>query len=305
LDRTKSQVVEGLENSPVGRTISSALGSRNVESMLGRHPRPYHGNKTCYVLTQQRWGKTDENCGHQKSTVVSLPSRRAYRQERRDFVKMISRSRISVNWRENLSYSLPVVAIGAVVVVLFITDIHLLILKQPLNIPQLSNLALGDKIKIILASALVIFAQVQANSTLTQIRLERGRNVINEMEKLYGPIYHILNKLEISQIEEDKLIIHINDLSEMNRVISQYPFMLTREIFELWRNKILGIGVDSRLGFNRYHIPLEFREKVNNEYEKMLKSYCGLFGGKPHATRFEEIGARIERGLSRVGLGFQ
>ena len=49
--------VEEPNNSPVGRTTSTRVVSRNLEKMLKKRLESYHGNKTCHIFTPERWQK--------------------------------------------------------------------------------------------------------------------------------------------------------------------------------------------------------------------------------------------------------
>jgi hypothetical protein len=58
--------------------------------------------------------------------------------------------------------------------------------------------------------------------------------------------------------------------------------MFPSDILELWKNKIQTIKprdlVGETLAPNSYDIPLEFRDRINQEYDQRVKKYYRLVG---------------------------
>jgi hypothetical protein len=72
---------------------------------------------------------------------------------------------------------------------------------------------------------------------------------------------------------------------QLDNILSTYPFMFTDEIRKNWKEKVQRIepGLNTEeinLGMRVfiYHIPIEFRTKVNEEYNHRLQKYKQLLG---------------------------
>ena len=49
--------VEEPNDSPLGRVVSTRVVSSDFNRMLKKRLKRYHGNKTCYIFTEERWRK--------------------------------------------------------------------------------------------------------------------------------------------------------------------------------------------------------------------------------------------------------
>ena len=178
---------------------------------------------------------------------------------------------------------LPILAIAVVGFILYIPEIYLLLFKTSKYIPILSDLQFIEKTNIILTVGIVYFAAMEGYSTFLQVILEGRRNRIedarNELEKAYGPLYTLLNRVE--ETRENVVELNEGEKSYLDRILATYPFMFPSEIYNVWRQRIqtheagfyLGPGEDIR---PVYSIPLEFRDMINEEYDRRVKLYNEL-----------------------------
>jgi len=148
-----------------------------------------------------------------------------------------------------------------------------------LYIPQSPVASLSDreKVNIFLTSAITLFAMVEGYSTYMHVVLERDRNIIedarNELEKAYGPLYTMLNKVSLFTL---KLELTPAEKSNLDKIMATYPFMFPSEIYDLWRKEIQNVPpivYTSTLTPAGYEILLEFRDKINEEYDRRVKRY--------------------------------
>jgi hypothetical protein len=107
----------------------------------------------------------------------------------------------------------------------------------------------------------------------------------NELEKAYGPLYALLNH-PLSSTDQ---ILRLNDKqkSSLDLIFATYPYMFPPEVYEYWKNHIQQIGLvlnskEISLGVQNplYHIPIEFRNMINAEYDKQVKRYRQLSEAK-------------------------
>lgn len=158
-------------------------------------------------------------------------------------------------------------------------------------------MSVADSINILLALTVSVFAIVQGMSAYIQYEMQKNTNLIedvrNMLEKAYGPIYSLLNKT----IEKDQNYITLNAIEKqrLDEILSTYPFMFPAEINEHWQNNIRSlksekaVEVDSKLlltgcdpiaastFYDVYHIPLEFVNILNSEYQKKVQGFNALF----------------------------
>lgn len=177
--------------------------------------------------------------------------------------------------------TLPIVAVAFVSFFLCIPEIYLLLFRKTIYIPILSDLLYNEKITIILTYAITVFAAVEGYSTYLQVVLQRNRNIIedarNELEKAYGPLYTLLNRQEEIK-EEAHIELNEDEKTFLDNILATYPFMFSSEIYSLWRKEIQSLEplhkyLGRTLIRTYYHIPLEFRDKINEEYDRRVKRY--------------------------------
>lgn len=98
-----------------------------------------------------------------------------------------------------------------------------------------------ETIDVLLALVIAFFSGVQGYSTLSQVRLARERNRIedlrNELETAYGPLYTILNRRK-SPIGRETMILLRQDKRFLDDIVATYPHMFPAEIYDLWRKEI-------------------------------------------------------------------
>ena len=143
-----------------------------------------------------------------------------------------------------------------VLIFLLIAIIIILVILNFLNYPLLET---PNILNIILTSALVFFASIEAYSTVTKARIEKKRRqsiyLRNELEKVYGPIYSVLNNVVYA--EERKAIFTQSEKKMMDETFSQEPFTLTSQ--KEWKLKFKNQETND--------IYVEFIEEFNKEYE--------------------------------------
>jgi hypothetical protein len=193
--------------------------------------------------------------------------------------KYLSRSR----W----IFYMPLIGLTVIGLLLLMPDIYLLIYKEPLRIPPLSDLTYGDKINIMLTFAIAMFAAVEGYSTYTQVVLEDRRNKMEsakgELEKAYAPLYTLLNRFQFGA-SEDKVVLEERDKTRLDQIMAAYPFMFPAEIYEIWHQKIYKMKpteIDLRNIDSFYEISKEFVEKLASEYDRRVKRYNEIFGESP------------------------
>jgi len=146
------------------------------------------------------------------------------------------------------------------------------------------GLEFGEKISIFLTFAISMFAAMEGYSTYMHVVLADRRNRIedarNELEKAYGPLYTLLNKFNIYVDPKKEYWINPDEKNHLDKIMATYPFMFPSEIYNLWLEKIRGLEpvlVDSAtLRPTDYKIPLEFIDKINEEYDRRVKKYNEL-----------------------------
>ena len=116
-------------------------------------------------------------------------------------------------------------------------------------------------------------------------RIEDARN---ELEKAYGPLYTLLNSL--TERNGNTLGLLLREKDRLDKILATYPFMFTSEIYNLWKEKIqpakgrLPSGNEITLGVGSsatFFIPIEFRNKINEEYDRKVEGYNRLLGKNP------------------------
>lgn len=174
---------------------------------------------------------------------------------------------------------------------LFVNDIYFIITGQ--RISFLPVIDYRDKINIILTLAIALFAAVEGYSTYLQVLLANKRNKIedlrNELATAYGPLYTIMSYAwevsKDSKTGENIVKLDSEDKKKLDSIFATYPFMFEPMIYNLWREKIQKLESSSfrvmplRDGLKQiplYHIPEQFRNRLNDEYDRKVKEYNKL-----------------------------
>lgn len=194
--------------------------------------------------------------------------------------------------KSKLIFYIPVIGLAVIVFLLLFPEIYLLIVREPIQIPLLSDLSYRDKIDIFLSFAIAIFAAVEGYSTYTQVFLEDRRSKMDsakdELEKAYAPLYTLFNRF-LFGASEDEVVLEENDKTGLDRIMAAYPFMFPAEIYEIWHQKIYkmkaGVAIDMNNLTPSYAIPKEFVEKIVAEYDRRVTRYNEMFGGSPHDNK--------------------
>jgi hypothetical protein len=180
---------------------------------------------------------------------------------------------------------MPVIGLLIIALLLLMPDIYLLIFKETIRIPPLSDLAYSDKINIMLTFAIAMFAAVEGYSTYTQVVMEDRRNKMesakDELEKAYAPLYTLLSRFQWGASEYE-VVLEEDDKTHLDQIMAAYPFMFPAEIYEIWHQKIYkmkaGVTVDLSNLTSSYAIPREFVEKIAAEYDRRVRRYNEVFG---------------------------
>lgn len=148
-----------------------------------------------------------------------------------------------------------------------------------------------ERMNLILAVALAMFAAIEAYSTFLQVILQDKKNMMedkknmiddarNELEKAYGPLFTILNKYEFGNKEKQEFFdLNDNEKAQVDAIMATYPFMFPLDINDLWKkmNQKPKAYMNASTGAMLYYeIPTEFRDKINKEYDYRVKKYNQL-----------------------------
>lgn len=179
-------------------------------------------------------------------------------------------------------------------------------------------LTTNESINLIFTSVIALFAIVQAYSTVMQVLLYDRQNKIedirSELEKAYGPLYSILSrpeellktgaKLSVATSEgttvdnrSEELMIRLNreDKDHLDDIMICYPFIFPSDVVALWRVRIRdksGYTFDARtLQTVDYAIPLKFRDRIEEEYNRRVKEYYKATG-RPYDVIFGTVKTR-------------
>jgi len=126
---------------------------------------------------------------------------------------------------------------------------------------------------------------MQRSKLISQVILSEKRNRIedlrNELEKAYGALYTLLNKFQI-QDRKRGVLLSSDEKRSLDGMIATYPFMFPPEIYDVWREKIQNLepaGTRVEMGkliYAEYMIPVEFIDKINEEYSIRVQKYREL-----------------------------
>jgi len=153
-------------------------------------------------------------------------------------------------------------------------------------IPVLSQLSFMDKITVLLTFALASFAAVEGYSTFMRASMEAKWHKIqdarNELEKAYGPLYTLLNKITSSSDDEKGFWLEFDERKKLDDIMATYPFMFSSQINDLWQQKIRKLG--SLLGNSdvksvheiNLDVYVELRNLINVEYARKVNEYHEL-----------------------------
>jgi cell division protein FtsL len=176
---------------------------------------------------------------------------------------------------------LPIVGLVVLVLVLYFPQLT----GYSGHISILSDLTFMDKTTLLLTFALTSFAAIEGFSTFNHAQTLAKRHQIddarNELEKAYGPLYTLLNK--IAKAENTAFWLDFEERRRINEIIATYPFMFTLQIIELWQEKIRNLATtfeSSDLKSAKYEfnldVYLELRNLINEEYNRRVKNYRDL-----------------------------
>jgi hypothetical protein len=179
---------------------------------------------------------------------------------------------------------LPIIIVAIMGFLLFLPDTLTLIYQKTIYVPVLSELSFLEKFNTWLVVAIVVFACLESYSTYSQIALEQKRNIIkdarNELEKAYGILFAILNYR--SETEEKFLNVHESDFKTIDKIMATYVWMFPKETNDLWnktrRPTPIPTGLLGSLQEPIHSVSLEFRKKINEEYDLRVKKYYALLG---------------------------
>lgn len=133
-----------------------------------------------------------------------------------------------------------------------------------------------------------------AYPTISQPKIEKKRKHIlelsNELEKVYGPIYSVLNNAILMEVKTG--ILTPREKKLMDEIFSKEPFILDSQTE--WKNKIRNRPIKEPPHID---IPMEFIEYFNNEYERkkgkdtVEKQFCEIYSMfKQVPQKVEEVG---------------
>jgi hypothetical protein len=115
-------------------------------------------------------------------------------------------------------------------------------------------------------------------SNRSQQKMLKITEIRNELEKAYGMLYSIVSKPEEmakderTGTEEKRVVVSREEKEELDRILMSYPHMFPLEIVVLWRTEIRNLTAF------RFGIPVKFKEKITEEYNKRLEEYYKITG---------------------------
>jgi hypothetical protein len=183
--------------------------------------------------------------------------------------------------KEKWMIYLPLLGLIAFILILYFPEL------TSTHIPVLSDLDFDKKTNLTLTFSIAIFAAIEGYSMFKRAKMEENRHLItdarNELEKAYGPLYTLLNKVVPASGDKESFWLEFEERRKIDEIMATYPFMFPSEIYSLWQEKIRnpqslihasdielsGIGID--LG-----VYAEFRNMVNTEYAHRVKKYQEL-----------------------------
>ena len=181
---------------------------------------------------------------------------------------------------QRVAIYLPLLGLIVLVLVLYSPQIF------ATYIPVFSPMSFMDKITVLLTFALASFAAVEGYSTFMRTSLETKWHKIedarNELEKAYGPLYTLLNKITSSSDEKKGFWLEFEERKKLDEIMATYPFMFSSQINDLWQQKIRKLGtllgnsdVKSVHEIN-LDVYVELRNLINAEYAHKVNEYHEL-----------------------------
>lgn len=149
----------------------------------------------------------------------------------------------------------------------------------------------STQVTLMFTAYIVLFAFIEAYSTLMQVVQTGKRNKIedlrNELEKAYGPLYSLLNQEDrIEPLPEphgqdpDDMRVHLigTEKDTLDSIFGTYPFMFEPELLSFWQDAIQNPKGDISPQHGEYWIPVDFATMVSEEYDRRVKEYNSLIG---------------------------
>ncbi len=188
--------------------------------------------------------------------------------------------------KEQLIIFLPTLGLLVLIIVLYSPQIGGLF-DPSFTIPGLSELKIAEKTDMMLTFTIAVFAAIEGYSMFKRAFLEDKRfkvdDASSEIEKAYGPLYTLLNKVAPSESGKNSFWLEFEERKKIDEIMATYPFMFPQKINEFWQQKIrkpqslvqtsnldlAGLGID----LGAY---LEFRKMVNAEYDLRVEKYREL-----------------------------
>ena len=181
---------------------------------------------------------------------------------------------------QRVAIYLPLLGLIVLVLVLYSPQIF------ATYIPVFSPMSFMDKITVLLTFALASFAAVEGYSTFMRTSLETKWHKIedarNELEKAYGPLYTLLNKITSSSDGKKGFWLEFEERKKLDEIMATYPFMFSSQINDLWQQKIRKLG--TLLGNSdiksvheiNLDVYVELRNLINVEYARKVNEYHEL-----------------------------
>jgi hypothetical protein len=141
-------------------------------------------------------------------------------------------------------------------------------------------MSVTNSINILLTLTVAVFAIVQGMAAYSQYEMQKNTNLIenakNELEKAYAPLSVLLSNL--GRTGKHGIRLNENEKWSLDLILATYP--LPTNIKEYWKKNVQGIGLvnypEESAAHAFYHIPSEFRDMINAEYENRFKEYNRL-----------------------------
>jgi hypothetical protein len=181
---------------------------------------------------------------------------------------------------QRVAIYLPLLGLLILVIALYLPQIFVS------NVPGLSSMSFMDKTTVLLTFALASFAAVEGYSTFMRASMEtkwhKLEDARNELEKAYGPLYTLLNKITSSSDEKKGFWLEFDERKKVDEIMATYPFMFSSQISELWQQKIRKLG--TLLGTSdvrsvqeiNLDVYVELRNLINSEYARKVTEYHKL-----------------------------
>jgi hypothetical protein len=172
--------------------------------------------------------------------------------------------------------------------------IFILILYSPeftsTALPVLSDLKFDQKTNLTLTFSIAIFAAIEGYATFKRAKMEENRHQIddarNELEKAYGPLYTILNRVTEGSKDKYSFWLEFEERRKIDEIIATYPFMFSPQIYAFWQEKIRNPQTsvkDPKLeqyGGVDLRVYGELGVLINKEYTQRVKKYHELIDYK-------------------------